>query len=125
MKKLTKVPVRNTTVKLIGRILQPISETGTITYPELNEIMSNLRNLAQKGELLPDVIPKLIDQRDAAQMQGISFAHFRNLEREGFFPFKRRMVGTAVRYYNTDIQKYILSFPEDPGVPRKLLEEQE
>ena len=125
MKKLTKVPVRNTTVKLIGRILQPISETGTITYPELKEIMSNLRNLAQKGELLPDVIPKLIDQRDAAQMQGISFAHFRNLEREGFFPFKRRMVGTAVRYYNTDIQKYILSLPEDPGVPRKLLEEQE
>ena len=125
MKKLTKVPVRNTTVKLIGRILQPISETGTIPYPELNEIMSNLRNLAQKGELLPDVIPKLIDQRDAAQMQGISFAHFRNLEREGFFPFKRRMVGTAVRYYNTDIQKYILSLPEDPGVPRKLLEEQE
>ena len=125
MKKLTKDPVRNTTVKLIGRILQPISETGTITYPELNEIMSNLRNLAQKGELLPDVIPKLIDQRDAAQMQGISFAHFRNLEREGFFPFKRRMVGTAVRYYNTDIQKYILSLPEDPGVPRKLLEEQE
>ena len=125
MKKLTKVAVRNTTVKLIGRILQPISETGTITYPELNEIMSNLRNLAQKGELLPDVIPKLIDQRDAAQMQGISFAHFRNLEREGFFPFKRRMVGTAVRYYNTDIQKYILSLPEDPGVPRKLLEEQE
>ena len=125
MKKLTKVPVRNTTVKLIGRILQPISETGTITYPELNEIMSNLRNLAPKGELLPDVIPKLIDQRDAAQMQGISFAHFRNLEREGFFPFKRRMVGTAVRYYNTDIQKYILSLPEDPGVPRKLLEEQE
>lgn len=125
MKKLTKVPVRNTTVKLIGRILQPISETGTITYPELNEIMSNLRNLAQKGELLPDVIPKLIDQRDAAQMQGISFAHFRNLEREGFFPFKRRMVGTAIRYYNTDIQKYILSLPEDPGVPRKLLEEQE
>ena len=125
MKKLTKVPVRNTTVKLIGRILQPISETGTITYPELNEIMSNLRNLAQKGELLPDVIPKLIDQRDAAQMQGISFAHFRNLEREGFFPFKRRMVGTAVRYYNTDIQKYIISLPEDPGVPRKLLEEQE
>ncbi len=125
MKKLTKVPVRNTTVKLIGRILQPISETGTITYPELNEIMSNLRNLAQKGELLPDVIPKLIDQRDAAQMLGISFAYFRNLEREGFFPFKRRMVGTAVRYYNTDIQKYILSLPEDPGVPRKLLEEQE
>ena len=125
MKKLPKVPVRNTTVKLIGRILQPISETGTITYLELNEIMSNLRNLAQKGELLPDVIPKLIDQRDAAQMQGISFAHFRNLEREGFFPFKRRMVGTAVRYYNTDIQKYILSLPEDPGVPRKLPEEQE
>ena len=71
MKKLTKVPVRNTTVKLIGRILQPISETGTITYPELNEIMSNLRNLAQKGELLPDVIPKLIEQRDAAQMRVI------------------------------------------------------
>ena len=79
----------------------------------MNEVMSNLRHLAQKGEMLPDVIPKLIDQKEAAEMLGVSFAHFRNLERDGVFPFKRRKVGTAVRYYNIDVYKYILSLPEE------------
>lgn len=53
MKKLTKVPVRNTTAKLIGRILQPISETGTITYPELNEIMAICAILHRKENCYP------------------------------------------------------------------------
>lgn len=101
-----------TTVRLIGRILNPIAETGVISVPELNEIMNNLRNLAQRGELIPDILPKLLTQKEAAEMLGISFPHFRNLEREKTFPFKRRMIGTAVRYYNTDILKYILSLGE-------------
>ncbi len=113
MKPLIKSPVRGTTIKLIGRILQPIAETGVITIPELNEIMSNLRHLSQKGELIPDVIPKLLTQKEAAEMLGISFPHFRNLERDGAFPFKRRMIGTTVRYCNTDIVKYILTLGDE------------
>ena len=30
-------------------------------------------------------------------------------KREGYFPFKRKMVGTSVRYRNTDLTRYILS----------------
>lgn len=113
MKKLIKCPVSTVTVRLIGRLLLPLAESGTISVPEMNEVMSNLRHLAQKGEMLPDVVPKLIDQKKAAEMLGVSFAHFRNLERDGVFPFKRRKVGTAVRYYNIDVYKYILTLPED------------
>ena len=112
MRTLTTSPVRMTTVRLIGRILNPIAETGVISIPELNEIMSNLRHLAQKGEMIPDMMPKLLTQKEAADMLGISFPHFRNLEREGAFPFKRRMVGSAVRYYNTDLVRYILSLDD-------------
>ena len=79
----------------------------------MNEVMSKLRHFAQKGEILPDVILKLIDQKEAAEMFGISFAHFRNLERDGVFPFKRHKVGTAVRYYDIDVYKFILTLPED------------
>ena len=68
--------------------------------------------MAKQNELC-NVIPKLIDQKEAADTLGISFAHFRNLEREGVSPFKRRKVGTAVRYYNIDVYKYILTLPED------------
>ena len=32
---------------------------------------------------------------------------------DGVFPFKRCKVGTAVRYYNIDVYKYILTLPED------------
>ena len=36
----------------------------------------------------------------------------------GAFPFKRRMVGTAVRYRNTDVIQYLLNLPEvDPVEP--------
>ena len=118
MKMLAKAPIRGTTVKLIGRLLQPIADTGVITIPEFNEIMANLRNLSQKGEVLPGVLPKLLDQKEAAEMLGISFPHFRNMEREGVFPFKRKKIGTAVRYFNTDILSYILSL-EDCEEPSK------
>jgi len=77
-----------------------------------------LRKLARTGEPLPVIIPKLLDQKEAAEMLGISFPHFRNMEREGVFPFKRKKIGTAVRYFNTDILSYILSL-EDCEEPSK------
>ena len=112
MRKLITAPVTGQTVKMIGRLLSVLVDTGVVSQPEYNEVMSNLRHLAQKGEMLPNVIPQLVDQKEAAEMLGISFPHFRNLERAGYFSFKRRMVGTAVRYRNTDIVNYILALPE-------------
>ena len=54
-------------------------------------------------------MPKLIDQKEAAEMLGIGFSNFKKLEKSNAFPCKRRMVGTSVRYRNTDIIKFILS----------------
>lgn len=86
-----------------------LTESNLITIPEYREIIAQLKHLADKGTPLPTVIPKLVDQTEAATMLGISLANFKRLEREGYFPFKRKMVGTSVRYRNTDLTRYILS----------------
>ena len=113
MKTVIKSPVRYSTVKFVGRLLQPIAETGVISYPELNNILANLKHLAKKGELIPDMEPKLLKPQEAAKMLGVSYSNFRNLERDGHFPFQRRMVGTSVRYFNKDIMKYILALGDE------------
>jgi predicted DNA-binding transcriptional regulator AlpA len=113
MKTVIKSPVRYSTVKLVGRLLQPIAETGVIPFPELNNIMANLQHLAKKGEVLPDMEPRLLKPQEAAHMLGVSYSNFRNLERDGHFPFQRKMVGTGVRYFNTDIMKYILALGDE------------
>lgn len=119
MKTVIKSPVCYSTVKLIGRLLQPIAETGVISFPELNNIMGNLQHLAKKGELLPDMEPRLLNPKEAAYMLGVSYSQFRNLERDGYFPFQRKMVGTSVRYFNTDIMKYILTLGDEASFEDK------
>ena len=68
-----------------------------------------LRSLAEHGIPRSAVIPKLLDQQEVAEMLGISHSNFKKLEAEGAFPFKRKMVGSAVRYRNTDVIDYIIS----------------
>ena len=106
-------PIRLQTVKLIGKLLHPLTESNLISVPEFREIVAQLKHLADKGDPLPVVIPKLLDQTEAAEMLGISLANFKRLEREGYFTFRRKMVGSSVRYRNTDITRYILC--EDDG----------
>ncbi len=102
--------VRMQTVKLISRLLQPIAETGVITYPELQELKINLQHLAQKGELCPDTPLKLITPQEAAEMLSISYSQFRELEKTNTFTFKRVRIGNkTVRYRNIDVIKYIMS----------------
>ena len=96
-------------MKLIARLLNPLTESNLIMVPEYREIIAQLQHLATHGEPLPVVVPKMINQSEAADMLGISLSNFKKLEAEGAFPFKRRMVGSAVRYRNTDIVKFILS----------------
>lgn len=100
--------IRPRTVKLIARILRPLTDEGIIYVKELNEILANLKSLSIRGVLMPTVEPKLIDQRQAAEMIGISYASFKAIERAGEFPFNRRMVGSSVRYRNTDILSFIM-----------------
>ena len=54
------------TVSLISKIIKPWVEEGVVSVPESREIIAQLRNLAQKGKELPMVVPKLVDQKEAA-----------------------------------------------------------
>ena len=103
------VRIKGTTVNLIAKLLHPLAEAGVLSIPEEREIVAQLRNLAKNGETIPAVLPKLIDQPEAAEMLGISLANFKKLERNGAFPFRRKKIGTAVRYRNSDIIKFILT----------------
>lgn len=108
--------IRPKTVKLIARFIRPLTEEGLITVPELNEILANLKYLAEKGESMPMVQPRLIDQLEAAEMLGLGHSNFKKLEKEGAFPFKRKMVGSSVRYRNLDIIKYMMTDSKDSTV---------
>jgi len=99
--------VRPKTVRLLGRILKPWCDEGLVTVVEQNTILSNLKHLADKGELLPAIQPRLIDQDEAAAMLGISKANFKKMEKEGRLQIQRRMIGTSVRYRLTDVVIYI------------------
>lgn len=103
------------TVRYFKRIMRPIAEDGIIPLPEYHEAISQLTSLAEHGTLKPTIVPKLIDQREAAEMLGIGLSNFKKLEGEGAFPFKRKMVGSAVRYRNTDIIDYIVSSEDGKG----------
>ena len=97
------------TVLLVEKVMKPWMDQNVIAPCEYKCIVSNLKYLAEKGELKPFVIPKLIDMEEAANMLGIGLSLFKKCEREGRFPFKRKMIGTSVKYRNTDIIDYINS----------------
>ena len=103
------------TVRYFKRIMRPLAEDGIIPLPEYHEAISQLTSLAEHGTLKPTVVPKLIDQREAAEMLGIGLSNFKKLEGEGAFPFKRKMVGSSVRYRNTDIIDYIVLSEDSNG----------
>lgn len=109
---MNNTQLRLRTVKLVARIIKPFVEEGVIPVSEEQLMLQNLRHLSQKGELKPTVIPKLIDKRDAANMLSLGLSNFKKLEKENAFPFKRRMVGSSVRYRNTDIIAFIMSNDE-------------
>ena len=106
---MNDVRISMETVRMFKRIMRPIAEEGIISLPEYNEAISQLISLAEHGTLKPVIIPKLVDSKEAAEMLGIGLSNFKKLEFEGRFPFKRKMVGTSVRYRNTDICEFLLS----------------
>ncbi|UDQ97774.1 hypothetical protein AAEX28_12330 [Lentisphaerota bacterium WC36G] len=105
--------IRPKVVKLVSRLIKPFTEEGVISVAEEQCVLANLKHLATKGSLLPAVTPKLIDQKEAAEMLGLGHSNFKKLEKENAFPFKRKMVGSAVRYRKTDLINYILTLDED------------
>jgi len=101
--------IRPATVKLLAKLMNPLADAGLIYVPEMNEIVAQLRHLALKGCPMPPIAPKLLTQEEAADMLGISYSNFKKLEKEGHFPFKRKMVGTSVRFRNLDILEFMLT----------------
>ena len=100
--------IRIPSVKLISRFLRIMTDEDLVSVPEANTIIAELKHLAERGENLPPIMPKLLTQEDAASMLGIGLSNFKKLEREGAFSFKRKMVGTSVRYRNIDIINFIM-----------------
>jgi len=109
--------LRMRTVKLLSRLIHPLVEEGVITVGEEQILLSNLKHLVKKGDLLPDMMPKLIDRTEAATMLGLGLSNFKKLESEHAFPFQRKMIGSSIRYRNTDILHYIMSQEEDAVMP--------
>ena len=104
--------IRPKTVKLIGTLLRPWVEEGVVSIAEQKEIIRNLRHLAKKGQLMPVVIPRLINMQEAAEMLGLGLSNFKKIEKEGAFLFKRRMLGSSIRYNIVDILHFIINEDE-------------
>ena len=106
---MNEISISMETVRMFRRIMRHIAETGIIPLAEYNEAISQLTSLAEHGKQKPVIIPRLVDMREAAEILGIGLSNFKKLENEKAFPFKRKMVGTSVRYRNTDLYEFLLS----------------
>lgn len=106
---MNEISISMETVRMFRRIMRPIAETGIIPLAEYNEAISQLTNLAEHGKPKPVIIPRLVDMREASEILGIGLSNFKKLEGENAFPFKRKMVGSSVRYRNTDLYEFLLS----------------
>ena len=102
---------RPATARLVMRLLAPLLDSGTITVNEYDQISAAMKALSNAKT--PPTPLKLITGQEAAEQLGISFSQFRALEKEGAFPFARKMVGNkTVRYRNLDIIRYIMMSEE-------------
>ena len=98
---------RESTVKLLRRVISPWMELGVVSRDEFNAIFTYLSALAKTGTGPPEVTPRFIRAPEAAELLAISYAEFRKLANEGVFPFQRRVFGKNVRYYYPDIVEYM------------------
>ena len=107
MTNLNQRRLRPQTARLVCRLASVLLDSGTITVEEYNVISKNLHALAKTGELAPAIAPKLLTPQEVSELLSISYSQLRSLEKEGAFPFSRKLVGNkTVRYRNTDIYDY-------------------
>ena len=104
---MNDVSISMETVRMFKRIMRPIAEEGIIPLAEYNEAISLLTSLAEHGTLKSVITPRLINMKEASNILGIGLSNFKKLESEGAFPFKRKMVGSSVRYRNTDLYLFV------------------
>ncbi len=109
-----QISIRPKTIQLLGRIMKPFIEEGIIAQTEANTIIANLRSIAEKGTPLKEIQPRLLTQKEVADMLNIAFSNFRKIESE--FPFRRRQIHGSVRYLNLDVIEYMLADNQQPPV---------
>jgi len=105
--------LRPQTVKLLQRLMQPWIEIGYISNLEANHIISNLKNLIKHNELIPAIPPRLLTQQEVADMLSLGLSNFKKLEKQGIFPFKRKLLGGSVRYCNLDVFDFVKANQDD------------
>jgi predicted DNA-binding transcriptional regulator AlpA len=105
--------LRPKTVNLINNLLKPWVREGVIAQIEANYIISNLKHLAAKNELQPQIPPKLLTQQEVADILSLGLSNFKKLEKDGIFPFKRKLLGGSVRYCNHDVYNFVKANQDD------------
>ncbi len=96
-----KMTLRPATAKLVARLIAPLLESGLVTAGEYRTITASLNHIARNGTPIPAVERKLIRPQEAAELLGISYSGFREIE--STLPIKRRAIGKSVRYYLPEI----------------------
>lgn len=117
--------IRPCTVQLLRKLMNPWVDHGVIGNLEANHIINNLNSLIRHNEFMPPVPPKLLTQAEVAEMLGLGLSNFKALEKQNTFPFKRRMLGGAVRFSNLAVIEYIQSFDNQPEGETETLENQQ
>lgn len=111
--------IRPATVRLVSRLLLPLTDSGLVTCSEFNTIISELKAVA-KGKPQPMIESKYLNGKEVATMLAISFSEFRKLEKEGAFSFRRHTVGAkTVRYLNTEVISYMINNSDEAVPPPK------
>lgn len=108
-----KTTIRIQSVKLITRFLRIMADEDLIPVPEMNTIIAELKHLAEHGQSMPQITPKLLTIPEVCELINVGISNFKTLEKSGAFPFKRRKIGGAVRYKNTDVINFIMTLGED------------
>jgi len=117
--------LRPKTVSLINNLLQPWIKEGVIARIEANFIISNLKNLVKRNELQPIIPPKLLNQQEVSDMLSLGLSNFKKLEKQGIFPFKRKLLGGSVRYCNLDVFDFVKANQDDTDVAEDVEEIEE
>ena len=101
MSEEAKMTLRPATAKLVARLIAPLLDSGLVTADEYRTITASLNHIARHGTPIPAVQRKLVRPREVAEMLGLSYSGFREIE--GTLPIKRRVIGKSVRYYLPEI----------------------
>ena len=87
---MNEIQITLETVRMFKRIMRPIAEEGIVPLPEYHEAISQLTSLAEHGRLKPVIVPKLIDQKEAAECWALGTAISSGWNRKELFPSKEK-----------------------------------